>query len=206
MRSFFAVSLALITVSAAVDAAPIKWDESVGGNGHYYELILATLDWDEARDAAAASSFRGSAGYLATVTSAEEQQFLSTFVNPDATDAWLGGSDAASEGDWLWVTGPEAGDPIAYTNWQSSPPQPDNCCDGEFGVFSENYLMGWWDEFGTLPGADTWNDLPINPADLIADYTSGYIVEYSVNPIPLPAGFPLLLVGVSLLAVLRRRS
>jgi hypothetical protein len=50
-------------------------------------------------------------GYLATVTSPAENDFLaSRFKADDGSwyQGWLGGSDAAQEGDWIWVDGPEA--------------------------------------------------------------------------------------------------
>jgi hypothetical protein len=66
----------------------------------------------------------GVRGYLATITSAQEQAFV--FRNIAASDIWIGASDdhrllnaalgttayadqSAAEGAWHWVVGPEAG-------------------------------------------------------------------------------------------------
>ena len=35
-----------------------------------------------------------------------------------STDMWLGGSDNAYEGQWLWANG----SPMTYTNWYSGEP------------------------------------------------------------------------------------
>jgi hypothetical protein len=47
-------------------------------NGHYYEVVWPgrVLTWEEAHDEAAASTYLGMQGYLATITSAEEQAFI----------------------------------------------------------------------------------------------------------------------------------
>src|SRR5215469_11004382 len=53
-------------------ANPIQWSPTIGGNGHYYELVNATgLSWGAASIAA---ENRG--GYLATPTSAAENSFI----------------------------------------------------------------------------------------------------------------------------------
>src|SRR5438105_301360 len=72
-------------------------------NGHYYEHIDAGLSWTAARAAALASDFGGRQGYLATVTSADENAFLLSL----GPYGWLGGSDAAVTDEWRWVDGPE---------------------------------------------------------------------------------------------------
>jgi len=47
------------------------WSESNGGNGHWYELVSTSVSWEEANAEAQA---RG--GYLATITSAEENAYV----------------------------------------------------------------------------------------------------------------------------------
>jgi hypothetical protein len=139
------------------------------GNGHYFEFISsADISWTAANTAAIARTWFGLQGYLATITSAAENTFVYSKIN---AAGWLGGSDAASEGVWKWVAGPEAGTqfwqgtyiggyPVGgmYSNWASG--QPDNCCAGE------HYLNYW--------SGDHWNDYP----NVATGSITGYVVEY----------------------------
>ncbi len=108
-------------------------------NGHFYDFVPAlNITWTDAKAAADAMTVYGLKGYLATITSAAEDTFA--FSKIQAT-GWIGSSDAASEGQWEWVDGPEAGlqfwqgavngAPVngQYTNW--GPNQPDNAGGNE---------------------------------------------------------------------------
>ena len=151
-----------------------------GGTGHFYEAVSATLTWEQARDAAALKTLGGLPGYLATVTSEEENDFIMGLLS---SRSWIGASDAASEGDWRWVTGPEgqenggAGRPFwsgdktgsavngEYNNWyefNGSKTEPNNLM--AFGNVGEHYAEM------LVEGA--WNDLPV------INRVQGYIVEY----------------------------
>eukprot|EP01052_Picozoa_sp_SAG31_P034061 SAG31_NODE_3925_length_3746_cov_2.099260_4_plen_65_part_00 len=61
---------------------------------HYYEFVDVGhfITWADAREAAGE---RG--GYLATITSAEEQECLTEL---NAGCGWLGGNDINAEGSW----------------------------------------------------------------------------------------------------------
>jgi len=94
-------------------------------NGHYYQFSnSASVNWTVAKARAASVTLFGQTGYLATVTSAEENTFITEKTG--GSNAWLGGSDeftqinsalgtttfanqTAAEGYWYWVTGPEKG-------------------------------------------------------------------------------------------------
>jgi len=140
---------------------------SFSENGHFYEFVSATgITWTAARDAAAARTLYGLQGYLATVTSVNESSFIASKL---VGQGWMGASDAAVEGDWRWVTGPEAGTVFwsgvangsavggEYNNWSSN--QPDNSNDEDYGQFLESGI---------------WNDLPLSAGNGLA----GYVVEY----------------------------
>lgn len=160
-----------------------------GQNGHFYEFVSATTSsWAAARDAAAARTYMGLQGYLATITSQQENQFIYQKL---VSDGWLGGADAyneintatgattyadqnASEGNFYWVTGPEKGQlisygngspvaatPLTYMNWYSG--EPNN-------AGGEHYLKMY---SGGVPG--TWNDMPLNAS-------VGMMVEYGGLP------------------------
>jgi len=72
---------------------------------HFYKYIAQNgITWLAAKAAAEASNYFGLQGYLATITSAEENLFISLKT---LGTGWIGASDAAVEGEWRWVTGPE---------------------------------------------------------------------------------------------------
>jgi len=72
---------------------------------HFYKYIPQNgITWTAAKAAAATSNYFGLQGYLATITSAEENLFISLKT---LGTGWIGASDAAVEGEWRWVTGPE---------------------------------------------------------------------------------------------------
>jgi len=58
-------------VRKPVDFGPILWTVESGGNGHYYEYVSTGKPWPEARQDALARR-----GYLATITSPEENAFI----------------------------------------------------------------------------------------------------------------------------------
>jgi hypothetical protein len=101
-------------------AGPIQWSTVDGGNGNYFELVLPSTpadnySWTAARDAAAAMSFEGSAGHLATVTSSAENDFLhdhfasqlydSGIGTTNSTYAWIGLFAPTPTSNFEWITG-----------------------------------------------------------------------------------------------------
>jgi len=183
MRSLLALTLGLSTLSPAM-AAPAQW----GDNGHWYEFVATPVTWQEAFDAANAASYLGMQGYLATVTSAAENSFVSSSVAGRSL-AWLGGSDSgAGINEWTWRNGPEAGQAFTYTNWNSI--EPNNCCGGEDFVHTNWSGTGLWNDHGG----------PGNPGQ-----ANGYVIEYSMAPVPEPQTYALLLAGLGLIGLATRR-
>ena len=142
-------------------------------NDHFYELSTANWYYKVALANANLTSYFGRVGYLATLTSPAENFFVSKIL---ATDSWFGASDdfelvnaaiggtntfanqAASEGKWYWVSGPEKGTQFAeggtgltgkYENFGVG--EPNNCCGGGFEHYGEIYVTD-----------GTWNDYPNN--------------------------------------------
>lgn len=180
-----------------LSAATIEWAVVDGGNGHYYELSRNGVPWPEAESLAAASSYLGLPGHLATVTSQEENDFIVTnFFDPSEVNIGrvfsIGGyqppNSPEPDENWRWVTG-ETWD---YTNWHPWEPN---------GGTSENWL-GYKGEI-----QPQWNNPPWEWNDQNdVTSTAGYIVEYS-NVIPEPSTLALLVMGALGLLVyaLRRR-
>jgi len=171
-------------------------------NGHFYEYVPSLgINWTKARDEAANKIYYGLKGYLATLTAADEAQ-LAGAQAPGT--GWIGGSDAATEGTWKWVTGPEglanggtgitfwigkgtgtATPPFNYANWNTSGNEPNDSNNNEdYAHITAPALL--------RPG--TWNDLR-ETGDPITNpnyYPQGYIVEYGGMP-----GDPILQISAS---------
>lgn len=116
---------------------------------------------------------------MATIGSAEEAQLSGEQA---AGAGWIGGSDAATEGVWEWVTGPESGTVFwnggingstpNFANWNTS--EPNNLGDEDYAHVTATGI-------GIL---GSWNDLS-NTGDpnSSSDYhPKGYIVEYGGMP------------------------
>lgn len=167
-------------------------------NGHFYQYEPGSYYWSDARANAAASSYFGRQGYLVTLTSQAENNFVWKIMQ---ADAWIGCSDnyleinnalAAtiyndsyeSEGNYYWVAGPEKGTPVsrnnacdltlpeaidgAYMNWNGGEPNDFPDCDPS---------TPGEEDYGQIysSGDGLWNDLP-NEVGL------SFIIEYGGMP------------------------
>ena len=84
------------------------------GNGHYYEYISTGKYWSDAKTAADAATYQNLAGYLATITNADENSFIynkSNNFSQITNRAWLGArwDTTSNPNNWKWVDGPETG-------------------------------------------------------------------------------------------------
>lgn len=83
-------------------------------NGHYYLWVTNAegVSWHEAKEAAEQETLFGLTGYLVTITSKSENDFISNYTS--ATNIWIGAGrvdefDQEQGAIWEWKTGPEAG-------------------------------------------------------------------------------------------------
>ncbi|MEN6428469.1 MAG: discoidin domain-containing protein [Phycisphaerales bacterium] len=165
---------AVSVASAAEDwmptcAAPRLWPVDEGGNGHAYQGVPVeeVISWTFADRAATLAG-----GYLATITSQQENEFAFGLIGTDPAcwrtltadlymGPWLGGYQPAGApepaGGWLWVTG----EPFEYTAWLSVEPSGPN--------EDRLHYMG---RTGSPDAA--WNDQP----DSHAWGPMAYLVEY----------------------------
>ncbi len=142
-------------------------------NGHFYEYVSNEgIDWESARQAAAGRTYFGLQGYLATVTSQDEAQLVGNQVSGAG---WIGGSDAAVEGVWRWVTGPETGQIFWNGNFNGSSPtfsfwntgEPNNNGDEDYAHVTDP----------SIGISGSWNDLPLFGTSGLY-LPKGYVVEY----------------------------
>ncbi|TXD52021.1 hypothetical protein ES044_11555 [Polaribacter sp. IC066] len=145
---------------------------------HFYEFIASNnITWSNAKLAAENRTYFGRQGYLATLTSREE----SDFAGKQASGAgWIGGSDEETEGEWKWVTGPEAGTVFWRGQVNGTTPNFAFWNNNEPNDFRGNNTTGEDYAHITDPSIGVrgaWNDLPnVGGTDLYA--AKGYIVEY----------------------------
>lgn len=158
-------------------------------NGHYYQLVevYPGLNWYEAKAAAETLEHNGMPGYLATITTSQEQNFVaSSFPQILPEYVWLGATDEASEGVWQWITD----EPWNYTNWAPGEPNGgtnQNCLD-----FADGSIQ--WDDEGCdrlinfylveYPGANVCVlDLTLTYSDstLTIDFLAGTSVPATWN-------------------------
>ncbi|MBM3403341.1 MAG: T9SS type A sorting domain-containing protein [Bacteroidetes bacterium] len=139
--------------------------------GHFYEYISGAINWTNANTAAAARTYFGLPGYLATITSATENATCQSTAS--GNNAWIGASDAASEGVWRWVTGPEAGIQFWQGNWTGNP------VNGMYSNWNsgEPNNSGGVEHYGHIWNTGTWNDY-LGGTNTI----SGYLAEYGGMP------------------------
>jgi hypothetical protein len=146
---------------------------------HYYEFVSVPggITWSAAQTAAAGKQLYGLQGYLVTITSAGEQNFVNTKLN--GTTAWMGASDVSLEGAWRWVTGPEAGTQFCtetggggYSNSTGGYTAFGSCYNNWNAGEPNNYSGD--EDYGQFLGGDTglWNDLSST------NTVPGYVVEY----------------------------
>lgn len=79
----------------------VQWSVADGGNGHWYRLTSNPGTWQDAENEAVADG-----AHLVTINDAAEQQWLvTTFGFGGSFGAWIGFTDQAVEGTWVWVAG-----------------------------------------------------------------------------------------------------
>lgn len=106
--------------------------------GHHYQILgghWAQITWPSAQQDAWYRCYKGTPGYLASINSENENEFLREhlranggFVQGDS--AWIGGNDMTNEGSFEWVDGYNAmtifsgpgSSAGAYSNWMTGEP------------------------------------------------------------------------------------
>ncbi len=114
-----------------------------------YVVSDSPMSWQDAREWSESVG-----GHLVCIGSEQEDSLVRSLVGPDR-QYWLGFSDAASEGNWTWVTG----EPVLFTGWQQGEPNnAPSASDGSGEDFAMAYSSGgsgWWDYPSPLYGINT---------------------------------------------------
>ena len=153
---------------------------------HYYEYVAGNTTWTNAYTVSSAKSYFGRAGYLATILSEAENNFIWKLMS---SDAWFGASDdygyintakgstvyasqSAAEGKWHWVTGPEKGQNFSNGNTPST-----TLVSGMYHKWAGGEPNGTSEAFGQFYSSNSgqWNDLANSSLP-------GYICEYGDMP------------------------
>jgi hypothetical protein len=181
MRSFlilFFVSFTTILTNSGRAQDWVQWDVASGGNGHWYKVVVNTngLNWTQMDQIAADEG-----GYLATITSDAENQFVFSLINSPEFFSGNGGNGAGpaiggyqpdgepnSSVGWSW----ETGEPWDFSNW--APGQPD---------LSWETRLHFWSGTQGVP-APTWNNLPSDAGNV-----GGYVIERDNILVPARTGF-----------------
>lgn len=160
--SFNALSIMLITTlialvvvafpgTAASDipiADPVQWTADDGGNEHWYRVSPREVEgMDDATELAATTTWLGQPGYVVSILSESEKDFLVEAFG-DEVQYVIGYTDEEAEGVWKWVSG----EPSGFTFWASG--EPNNHMDEDFAVTNWQHDMQSEPE---PPGS--WNDL-----------------------------------------------
>lgn len=163
--------LVLLASAAPLAALPIR----SAANNHYYEVVPIAADWQQANAIATRSL-----GYLATVTSEAENQFV--FALLDRPEYWITGQASLQKvgpwiggrqvnlgqepaGGWEWVTG----EPFTLSAWR--PGEPNNA--SSIGDEDRIHYVGPANGDGW---AATWNDAPAQSV------LAAFVVEWDTFP------------------------
>jgi hypothetical protein len=176
-----------ITVSATINPSGYFYLPS---NGHFYRPMSwpsgvsgGDAAYNQIKNLASSQTFKGQTGYLVTITSQDEQNFIQ--ANVPGNNILIALTDRQQEGVWRWDAGPESGTIIKTSNSGGNiSGQYNNWCSGEPNNWGsgENYTVTKWG------GGNCWNDFG-PPASSFPSSVSGYVVEFGTWSDPINQTF-----------------
>ena len=183
----------LIPTSNAMAVSVINlthWAIADGGNDHWYAIIAEEHSWQQTSDLANALTIDSHSGYLATVASQAENDFMLSVVSgvfpPERpTQFWLGGRrNPLNLTEWQWVTG----ETFSYTNWWT---------DEGITVTSTALAMFGDVGIGTIFTPGQWNDTDGEETGRLWGLVEWGAVAPRTDPIPEPATLLLTALGMA---------
>lgn len=177
-----AVVLGLLVASegsATVVAGPCAYE----ANQHMYYL-LAPASWTDSETEAVALG-----GHLVAINDEGENDWVWSTFQPigaghgDQGNLWIGFSDAANEGTWVWSNG----DPVTWQHW--APFEPNNV-NGEnyahmVGAGFQGHQSGYWNDI--LDSGDGGGGLVTPPRGVVEVVLNPAGVETPALPQATPA-------------------
>ena len=166
---------------------------------HYYQALTNNVSWYSALSLASVQSYRGLQGYLVTITSKTEDDFVNNnVVKPSAITGysfssgyksfWIGASDEYVEGKWIWMSGPETGQTVYQYGGNNNTPYENfylpvyslSSADADYlfsnvpvenasVLFPENINRIFWDDISNFPTVSGQSG-------------NGFVVEYGGLP------------------------
>ena len=127
-----------IDSGSSIDKVNIPTD-AVEFNGHNYYVydIDAVTDWNMAQEYCEAQG-----GYLATITSPDEDAFLYSYITDAGySSVMFGLTDQEQTDDWRWVTG----EGFSYQNWRSGEPNHQGGYE-HYGMYYDRNTDGTWND------------------------------------------------------------
>ena len=141
--------------------------------GNYYKVYDNICDsWDEAKIYCEKLN-----GHMVTITDAAEEKFVLNMLKDtaNASQYFIGATDANNEGSWEWITGEK----FAYTNWITRNGEPTNRCDlckksENYACIDYKYAKGYNFVYGC------WNDITNSAC---VKQSVGFICEWEKSKI-----------------------
>ena len=204
-------------MGSGCDGVQFKTASGDASYGHYYKYYSTapnvtsdlgyngdSISWWEAKRRAEQSTCGGMRGYLVSIETLDENNFIKNSVvcNDSTTTAcagiipfhvaagksradyygtrldeaddehyvWLANSDWRTRGTMRSESGPDLGQPLSFTNWQTS--EPNGGSGGEdfsdMEINRENREAGGWNDLHLIPNCTSGG----------LDCITGYVVEY----------------------------
>jgi hypothetical protein len=127
----------------ATDGTCVDRCTIVMNGDHQYSFCRESVGWDTASETCTTAG----RGTLATINDAEEDLFIDEIRDYlHLNTLWIGYTDAAIEGLWVWTNGENA----SYTGWVD--PEPNNTNDEDCGAM--NAGTNGWDDRDCLTSFD----------------------------------------------------